>query len=93
MEKHLEQSVLSRLPNGYQSILKQSIASEEDDMGTLLCAFYSMLISIILLSVCVCMWWIVFGSRLQVSPISALLFKSISLRNRFFECSTYSPKL
>lgn len=33
MEKHLEQSVLSRLPYGYQSILKQSISSEEDDMG------------------------------------------------------------
>ncbi|KAJ0980576.1 hypothetical protein J5N97_008831 [Dioscorea zingiberensis] len=32
MEKHLEQSVLSRLPFGYQSILKQSISSEEDDM-------------------------------------------------------------
>ncbi|CAA6668887.1 unnamed protein product [Spirodela intermedia] len=32
MEKHLEQSVLSRLPYGYQSILKQSISSEEDDM-------------------------------------------------------------
>lgn len=35
MEKHLTQSVLSRLPYGYQSILKQSISSEEDDMGTL----------------------------------------------------------
>ena len=33
MERHLEQSVLSRLPDGYQSILKQSVASEEDDMG------------------------------------------------------------
>ncbi|KAF5193661.1 Dna replication complex gins protein sld5 [Thalictrum thalictroides] len=32
MEKHLTQSVLSRLPYGYQSILKQSISSEEDDM-------------------------------------------------------------
>ncbi|CBI22819.3 unnamed protein product, partial [Vitis vinifera] len=32
MERHLEQSVLSRLPDGYQSILKQSVASEEDDM-------------------------------------------------------------
>ncbi|XP_010259232.1 PREDICTED: DNA replication complex GINS protein SLD5 [Nelumbo nucifera] len=32
MEKHLKQSVLSRLPYGYQSILKQSISSEEDDM-------------------------------------------------------------
>ncbi|XP_077220582.1 DNA replication protein-like protein [Tasmannia lanceolata] len=32
MEKHLEQSVLVRLPYGYQSILKQSISSEEDDM-------------------------------------------------------------
>lgn len=32
MEKHLNQSVLSRLPYGYQSILKQSISSEEDDM-------------------------------------------------------------
>ncbi|KAG1326172.1 DNA replication complex GINS protein SLD5 [Cocos nucifera] len=32
MEKHLGQSVLSRLPYGYQSILKQSISSEEDDM-------------------------------------------------------------
>ncbi|XP_078436174.1 DNA replication protein-like protein [Wolffia australiana] len=32
LEKHLEQSVLSRLPYGYQSVLKQSISSEEDDM-------------------------------------------------------------
>ncbi|XP_020113576.1 DNA replication complex GINS protein SLD5 [Ananas comosus] len=32
MEKHLEQSVLSKLPYGYQSMLKQSISSEEDDM-------------------------------------------------------------
>lgn len=32
MEKHLEQSVLSRLPYGYQSMLRQSISSEEDDM-------------------------------------------------------------
>ncbi|KAG9452180.1 hypothetical protein H6P81_005084 [Aristolochia fimbriata] len=31
-EDHLEQSVLSHLPYGYQSILKQSISSEEDDM-------------------------------------------------------------
>ncbi|OVA16749.1 GINS complex [Macleaya cordata] len=30
--KHLNQSVLSRLPYGYQDILKQSISSEEDDM-------------------------------------------------------------
>ncbi|KAK9288632.1 hypothetical protein L1049_017092 [Liquidambar formosana] len=30
--KHLEQSVLSRLPDGYKSLLKQSTASEEDDM-------------------------------------------------------------
>ncbi|KAF8406082.1 hypothetical protein HHK36_008162 [Tetracentron sinense] len=35
MEKHLKQSVLSRLPYGYQSILKQSISSEDDDMGTI----------------------------------------------------------
>ncbi|KAG6476190.1 hypothetical protein ZIOFF_065426 [Zingiber officinale] len=33
MEKHLNQSVLERLPYGYQSILKQSISSDEDDMG------------------------------------------------------------
>ncbi|XP_020596513.1 DNA replication complex GINS protein SLD5 isoform X1 [Phalaenopsis equestris] len=32
MENHLEQTVLSRLPYGYQSMLKQSISSEEDDM-------------------------------------------------------------
>ncbi|KAF8406083.1 hypothetical protein HHK36_008163 [Tetracentron sinense] len=32
MEKHLKQSVLSRLPHGYQWILKQSISSEDDDM-------------------------------------------------------------
>ncbi|CAL9162334.1 DNA replication complex GINS protein SLD5-like [Musa acuminata AAA Group] len=32
MEKLLEQSVLSRLPYGYESFLKQSISSEEDDM-------------------------------------------------------------
>ncbi|KAK6930298.1 GINS subunit, domain A [Dillenia turbinata] len=36
LEKHLNQSVLSKLPYGYQSILKQSISSEEDDMGSLL---------------------------------------------------------
>ncbi|XP_057957339.1 DNA replication complex GINS protein SLD5 isoform X2 [Malania oleifera] len=32
MEKHLEQSVLSRLPLFYQSIRKQSSSSEENDM-------------------------------------------------------------
>ncbi|KAJ6839685.1 DNA replication complex GINS protein SLD5 [Iris pallida] len=32
MEKHLDQTVLARLPYGYQSIMKQSISSEEDDM-------------------------------------------------------------
>ncbi|XP_042435368.1 DNA replication complex GINS protein SLD5-like [Zingiber officinale] len=32
MEKHLNESVLERLPYGYQSILKQSISSDEDDM-------------------------------------------------------------
>ncbi|CAM8975046.1 unnamed protein product [Rhodiola kirilowii] len=32
MGKHLEQSVLSKLPEGYKSILKQSTASEDDDM-------------------------------------------------------------
>lgn len=30
---HLEQSVLSKLPEQYQSHLRQSAASEEDDMG------------------------------------------------------------
>lgn len=30
--KHLDQSVLSKLPDGYKSVLKQSTASEEDDM-------------------------------------------------------------
>uniref|UniRef100_A0A7N0VHH2 DNA replication complex GINS protein SLD5 n=1 Tax=Kalanchoe fedtschenkoi TaxID=63787 RepID=A0A7N0VHH2_KALFE len=32
MGKHLDQSVLSKLPEGYKSILKQSTASENDDM-------------------------------------------------------------
>ncbi|GLJ47098.1 hypothetical protein SUGI_0994560 [Cryptomeria japonica] len=32
LQKHLEQSVLSRLPYGYQSMLRQAISSEEDDM-------------------------------------------------------------
>lgn len=32
MEKHLQQCVLSRLPNGYQSFFKQSVSSVEDDM-------------------------------------------------------------
>ncbi|XVF28190.1 hypothetical protein REPUB_Repub15cG0007600 [Reevesia pubescens] len=30
---HLEETVLSKLPDNYQSVLKQSIISEEDDMG------------------------------------------------------------
>lgn len=34
MEKHLEETVLSKLPDNYQSARKQSIISEEDDMGT-----------------------------------------------------------
>ena len=33
MEKHLDQSVLSKLPSSYKSHLKQSSSSEEDDMG------------------------------------------------------------
>eukprot|EP01018_Ginkgo_biloba_P035226 Gb_14297 [translate_table: standard] len=32
LQKHLEQSVLSKLPHGYQSMLRQAISSEEDDM-------------------------------------------------------------
>lgn len=31
-QKHLEQSVLSKLPHGYQSMIKQAISSEENDM-------------------------------------------------------------
>ncbi|KAA3480229.1 DNA replication complex GINS protein SLD5-like isoform X2 [Gossypium australe] len=30
--KHLEETVLSKLPDNYQSVLKQSIISREDDM-------------------------------------------------------------
>ncbi|XP_059435213.1 DNA replication complex GINS protein SLD5 [Corylus avellana] len=32
MERHLEESVLSKLPDNYRDILKQSIISEENDM-------------------------------------------------------------
>ncbi|KAL6185709.1 hypothetical protein ACLB2K_041836 [Fragaria x ananassa] len=32
LEKHLEESVLLKLPNNYQSIFKQSMISEENDM-------------------------------------------------------------
>lgn len=35
MQQHLEQSVLLKLPDSYQSPLKQSAISEEDDMGIL----------------------------------------------------------
>ena len=31
---HLDETVLAKLPDNYRSILKQSITSEEDDMGT-----------------------------------------------------------
>ncbi|XP_073268138.1 DNA replication complex GINS protein SLD5-like [Populus alba] len=33
--RHLDDTVLARLPDNYQSTLKQSITSEEDDMATL----------------------------------------------------------
>jgi len=33
MEKHLGQSVLSKLPYGYDSVTRQSLSSTEDDMG------------------------------------------------------------
>ncbi|KAJ6891426.1 hypothetical protein NC651_024811 [Populus alba x Populus x berolinensis] len=32
--RHLDDTVLAKLPNNYQSTLKQSITSEEDDVGT-----------------------------------------------------------
>ncbi|TKY64381.1 DNA replication complex GINS protein SLD5 [Spatholobus suberectus] len=32
LKQHLEESVLSKLPENYQSVLKQSVISEEDDM-------------------------------------------------------------
>ncbi|KAH6557444.1 hypothetical protein KP509_1Z114700 [Ceratopteris richardii] len=32
LQKHMEQSVLSKLPFGYQSMLRQAMSSEEDDM-------------------------------------------------------------
>lgn len=34
LEKHFEESVLLKLPENYQSVLKQSLISEVDDMGT-----------------------------------------------------------
>lgn len=34
LEKHFEESVLLKLPETYQSVLKQSLISEADDMGT-----------------------------------------------------------
>lgn len=34
LKMHLEEGILSKLPGGYQSILKQTIISEETDMGT-----------------------------------------------------------
>ncbi|PWA34748.1 DNA replication protein [Artemisia annua] len=36
MKQHFEQSVLSKLPERYNSHLKQSVISEEDDMGNFL---------------------------------------------------------
>ncbi|XP_057414819.1 DNA replication complex GINS protein SLD5 isoform X2 [Lotus japonicus] len=33
LKQHLEESVLSKLPENYQSVQKQSVISEEDDMG------------------------------------------------------------
>lgn len=48
LEKHLEESVLSKLPNNYQSIFKQSMISEENDMGTHI--FYNMTLSFFLFS-------------------------------------------
>ncbi|GMH08649.1 hypothetical protein Nepgr_010489 [Nepenthes gracilis] len=33
MKNYMDEAVLSKLPSGYQSNVKQSIASEEDDMG------------------------------------------------------------
>ncbi|MED6119675.1 GINS complex subunit [Stylosanthes scabra] len=35
LKQHLEESVLSKLPENYQSVEKQSVISEEDDMGNL----------------------------------------------------------
>lgn len=34
MKQHLEQTVLSKFPERYKSHLRQSVISEEDDMGT-----------------------------------------------------------
>lgn len=36
LAKHFEESVLRKLPENYQSVLKQSLISEVDDMGTYL---------------------------------------------------------
>lgn len=36
MKQHFEQSVLSKLPERYNSHSKQSVISEEDDMGNFL---------------------------------------------------------
>uniref|UniRef100_A0A803N2B0 DNA replication complex GINS protein SLD5 n=1 Tax=Chenopodium quinoa TaxID=63459 RepID=A0A803N2B0_CHEQI len=40
MKSYLDESVLSKLPTGYQSDLKQSNASEENDMGSFLYSSY-----------------------------------------------------
>lgn len=34
LAKHFEETVLLKLPENYQSVLKQSLISEVDDMGT-----------------------------------------------------------
>lgn len=58
MEKHLEETVLSKLPDNYQSARRQSIISEEDDMGTelhfqLITLKYIYSVCILLVSVCI----------------------------------------
>lgn len=34
LTKHFEESVLLKLPENYQTVQKQSLISDEDDMGT-----------------------------------------------------------
>lgn len=77
MEQHLEQSVLSKLPSSYQSHLKQSSSSEEDDMGKIFGHFEQ--------HVCVCLCVLVFlqlclcACLLTVSALSAWMLVEIVL--------------
>ncbi len=70
MERHLEDSVLSKLPDNYRDIVKQSIISEENDMSTQSSLqITKKKISCVPLEICACLNYCSYSDDLRVALV------------------------